>query len=115
MISKRTLTVINASIALLIFILILSFLGVKLPSIGDALYILDDDDNLCVTNLNDNYNLVPQLDRCCLEARKQLECFKNSELVPNIGQLDWSCQSTDNIRVLLNNKAYYYCSRQPYW
>ncbi len=110
MVSERTFFIINISLGLLSLLLLLTFLGVELPTLGQAQYALDKEDPLCMVNWKDEFNPWNDLDRCCLEARKQLDCHREQR-----DNLDWVCQTGLSVKYWLNNKAHNYCKQQPYW
>ena len=100
----------NISLVFIAILLFLNLFEIQLPSLGKAQYILDREEPLCIVNYQDNFNEWNDLDSCCLEARKQLEC--------KIVQLEkpyWSCQTGTKLKYLLNNKAYRYCQQSRIW
>lgn len=106
MASTRVWTVINISLLLIALLLLLNSVGVELPTLGQALYVLDKEEHLCA--VENKEGLVPwnDLDRCCLEARELSFCQQQHK-----ENYDWLCGSV----IRLNDKAYYYCRQQPYW
>ncbi len=110
MVSKRALIIINISLGLLLTLLLLTFLDVKLPSLGQAQYLLDKEEPLCAVNWKEELTTWNDLDRCCLEARKQLGCRREHK-----DDYDWVCRTGDGVKYWLNSKAYNYCRQQPYW
>lgn len=116
MTSKRVWTIINISLALMAFLLLLNFFGVILPSLGQAQLILDPEDPLCVVNWKDEYNQWDDLDRCCFEIQKLAGCNREIFFVEDKGfSLDWRCGRDNVANILLNNKAYNYCRQQRIW
>ncbi|MEK6937471.1 MAG: hypothetical protein AABX04_00360 [Nanoarchaeota archaeon] len=107
--------VVNVSLSVIALLLLLSFFGITLPSLGQVQYILDREEPLCVVNWQGQLNSWPEIDSCCLEARKQLECLfyqKNTDL----GRIDWICQTgSSSVSYGLNSKAHRYCQQQNYW
>lgn len=116
--SERTLLIINLSLGFISLLLLLDFLGVELPTIGQAQYFLDREEPLCIVQWNEKSTSWNDLDRCCLAARQQLECRYQEDTTDEGDRLDWMCQTGSGgsgIAYGLNNKAYYYCQQQPYW
>ena len=110
MVSEKTLFIINVSLGLLSVLLLLMLIGIELPTLGKAQYYLDKEEPLCLVNWKEEFTPWEDLDRCCLEARKQVECHKEK-----YGGADWLCESGASVNYWLNNKAYSYCRQQPYW
>lgn len=115
MISKKRWILINISLSFVIILLLLNFFGFKLPSLGQAFYLLDSEDPLCIVDSKEGLTVWPDLRRCCLEAKKQVECLRDN-LQLQEGNLDWKCQTNEYIpKIRLNNKAFSYCRQQPVW
>lgn len=110
MVSNRILVVVNISLGLLLTLLLLTFFEVKLPTLGQAQYLLDKEEPLCAVSWKEEFTVWGDLDRCCLEARKQLECRREPQ-----GDFDWACSTGEGMKYWLNSKAYNYCRQQPYW
>lgn len=110
MVSAKVWTTINVSLGLISLLLILNLTGVELPSLGQAQYALDKEDPVCIVNWQDNFNQWNDLDRCCLEAKKQLDCHRES-----LDDLDWVCQSGNELKYWMNNKAFNYCKQLRIW
>ena len=105
----------NISLALLAFLLILQLFEIRLPVLGKASY----ENKIgaeCLINWEDEYASWGDLDRCCLEARQQLDCRKEN-LWFGDKKLDWVCQtgSGKTLKYWLNEKAYRYCTKQIIW
>lgn len=113
MISVKVWNIINVSLALVGILLFLNFMGVSLPTLGQAQYLLDKEDPLCLVQIGDETTSWNNLDRCCLEARKLSLCFPETINLEE-GRVDWKCSAGVN-GYLLNNKAYNYCRQQPFW
>jgi hypothetical protein len=114
MVLAKKLTVINLSLLLIVILLILHLFGVQITPVGLAA--VDTNQALCIINWQDEYSQTNDFDRCCLEAKKQLSCRRNTEITPE-GNVDWVCKTgeNDDLRILLNNPAYKYCINQAYW
>ena len=111
MASKKTLTIINISLIFIALLLILNLFGFELPSIGQAISFFDDSEPLCIVNWQDDFNELEDLDRCCLEVKKQAECSNE-----NKAGVNWVCQSgAGSIKYWLNNKAYSYCKQRSFF
>jgi|SRR3989344_12264 len=113
MVSGRAWNIINVSLAFVSLLLLLNLAGVHLPTLGQVQYFLDKEDPLCLLAFHEKTTAWNDLDRCCLEARKQALCRPKATQLPE-GRVDWSCSAGAN-GYLLNNKAYNYCRQQPYW
>ena len=116
MISKRVLVVINVSLTILALLLILNLAGIKLPSLGQAFVSLDKTPPLCVVQWQNEFTSWDNYDRCCFEARRQLECVRELRQL-EFGEVQWHCKTgTGNIPTIwFNSKAYAYCQQQPIW
>ena len=116
MVSSKIWNVINVSIALIIILLVLNLFGIGLPSLGQAIYALNEDEPLCIVSSSDSLYEWNDLDRCCLEAKRQVECLPTSQQL-RFGETNWVCQSGSGStsEILLNTKAYQYCRQQPVW
>ena len=115
MVSKKALTVINISLGLVAFFLLLNLFEVKLPTVGKTMYWLDDNEPLFVVhNWEDELVQCTDLAKCCFEAKQHASCYKKKSSFGD-EMLDWSCQTGSRIEYLLNNKAYSYCQQQNYW
>jgi len=110
MASERTLFIINVSLGLLSVLLLAMLLGMELPTLGQAQYALDKEEPVCMIEWSGNSTAFDDIDRCCLQAREQLECQAESK-----DALDWVCGTGAGLRIWLNDKAYNYCKQQPYW
>ena len=125
--NKRVWNVLNVSLVLISFLLILNLFDIQLPTLGKAKYLLDKEDPLCIINWKQEYSPLKDLDLCCSEARKQLECVKKikgkeikrkeMEEKEIKGDTDWVCKtgSGNVIKYMLNNKAYNYCKLMNFW
>lgn len=108
--------IIDVCLGLLILILGLSFLNFNFPSFGKALYFMNPEDPLCITNYQEHYTLLKDLNQCCFEAKKMLACTKEITQLEK-GETNWVCQTGrgEVPKVRLNNKAYQYCLNLPFW
>jgi len=110
MVSERVLFIINVSLGLLSVLLLSMLLGVELPTLGQAQYMLDKEEPVCMIEWRGESTLFQDIDRCCLQARQQFECRAE-----NKDDLDWACGTAAGLRIRLNDKGYNYCRQQPYW
>lgn len=106
----------NITFIIIIIILLLPLFNVKIPTVGKAQYALDKSDPVCFVNFDDNFNPLFDIDRCCLESRKQVNCWKDPMMILN-EKVEWRCQTGEGnvVGYLLNNKAYRYCQQQTIW
>lgn len=113
--TPRIWLTINVSLGIIAVLLLLTLLGVTFPTFGKAQYLLDREQPLCVVNWKDNFNAWNDVDSCCLEARKQLECIPEQKQLES-GRVDWNCRTGPGaVGYWLNNKAYWYCQQQKFW
>ncbi len=110
MVSERALFIINISLGITALLLLLVLLGIKLPTIGQAQYMLDKEEPKCAVSFGEELTAMADIDRCCLNAREQLGCHREQ-----YQDLDWACSTGAGLKYHLNNKAYNYCRQQPYW
>ncbi|MBI2124927.1 hypothetical protein HYU08_00050 [Candidatus Woesearchaeota archaeon] len=110
MVSERALFIINISLGLFSVLLLLMLLGLKLPTLGQAQYALDEEEPVCMIQWQEELTPYQDIDRCCLQARQQFQCRAESK-----DTVDWMCGSGEGLQIWLNNKAYNYCRQQPYW
>lgn len=115
MVSKKGWTVINLSLILVALLLILNLFSISWPSFGKSVEQLQSE-SFCWVNWQEQYTLWPDLDACCLEARKQLQCETSSNLQLAQEQL-LVCQtgSGPTVQYWLNSAAYQYCQKQVFW
>ncbi|HLC81818.1 MAG TPA: hypothetical protein VJH68_04115 [Candidatus Nanoarchaeia archaeon] len=112
MFPARTLIVINVSLVFIAFLLILNLFGVQITPLGQAAV---PREGLCVINYKDQFTATNDLDRCCFEAAKQLQCQRDRQILEQ-GQTEWVCQTgVGGVRILLDNDARRYCVKQPYY
>ncbi|MBI4980830.1 hypothetical protein HZC30_04715 [Candidatus Woesearchaeota archaeon] len=119
MVSDKVLIGANISLVIIAILLTLSFFEVTLPSVGQVRYALDRTEPVCVISWKEKFTVFTgeeNLDRCCLEARKQLECVKEIKSFDN-RIVEWSCRtgSGNALTYSLNSKAYSYCRQQVFW
>ncbi len=114
--NRKVWLTLDFSLAIVVLLLLLVFLGMKLPTLGTAQYLLDKEEPLCLVNWDGDYTPWGDLDRCCLESRKQLGCEKKETKLDS-GRVDWVCHTGEGrvLRYWLNNKAYNYCRQQSIW
>lgn len=107
------LNAVNVSLGLISVLLILTLFGLKLPTLGYALYALDKDEPLIIVNWQENYETCQDINRCCLEIISQTDCSPQREDFPD-GEVNWVCHSNSGLRYFMNSKAYLYCQQQPW-
>jgi hypothetical protein len=110
MLPKKVVIVLNFSLALIAIILVINLLGYEIPTIGQALYAADYDDQLCFVEWQEDTTEWNDIDRCCLEARKQGNCYREKT-----GKTSWKCGYGNTINYLFNNKGYAYCQNSRIW
>ncbi len=110
MVSLKMWVSLNLSLGIVAVLLILILAGIEMPTLGRAQYLLDQESPVCAVNWKEDFTLWNDLDRCCMEARKQLGCHKE-----NFQNFDWVCQSGVNLKYWMNNKAYNYCRQLSIW
>jgi len=110
MVSKRVVGVINISLVLISFLLLLNLFGVTLPNLGQTvLDLAEPGDDVCFTSWKDQYSQL-NLDLCCHEVKKQLDCDRYLSKI-NGFETDILCQtgSGDVLKYYLNSEAYRQC------
>ncbi len=112
--SKKQWLVVNLSLGLFALLLALNLAEVRLPSAGRTASYFDSAAPLCVVEWKEQATAWNDLDRCCLEARAQLECAAENKVLPS-GEASWDCHTGRNLHYRLNNKAFYYCQQQDFW
>ncbi|MFA6461337.1 MAG: hypothetical protein WCV90_03650 [Candidatus Woesearchaeota archaeon] len=116
MVPVKVWVMINFSLGLVVILLFLTLFGITLPSVGQVQYVLDREPPLCLVSWQDQYESWTELDSCCLEAHKQLECVFHQQNLEQ-GRIDWICRTggEGSVSYGLNTKAYRYCQQQNYW
>ncbi len=118
MVGKKRWFILNISLVFIAAILLLTFFGVKLPTLGRALSAFDPQEPLCIVRVEGpeeiKYSAWGDLPRCCLEAQAQLECVREQQQFPE-GETDFSCRTSAQVQYLLNDKAFSYCQQQAFW
>ena len=105
--SRRLLNVLNISLSLLCFVLVISLFGVTFPNLGMA-FEAPSGPMECSVTWKDTANSWDDIDRCCLEAKKQLGCEKE--------QNRWVCSTGESsIKIHLSSSAFDYCLKQDFW
>ncbi len=114
-ISHRVLLTINISLAIVAVLLVLNLNQISVPTVGQVSYALDPTEPVCILDWQGETAEIKDLQRCCLEARKQAECIIEPNTL-SYGKTNWLCQtSPQDIRYWLNNKAYGFCTQQEFW
>lgn len=114
MVGKKRWFILNISLLFIAAILLLTFFGVKLPSLGQALSTFDPEEPRCIVQVEGKHSEWEDLPRCCLEAQAQLECVREQQQFPE-GETDFSCRTSPQVQYLLNDKAFSYCQQQAFW
>ncbi len=115
MVSAKQWFLMNLSLVALAAILVLNFFGLTIPSAGQVASLFDQEDPLCLTRWKEEFTPWNDIDRCCLETRKQLECTKEVKEL-SWGRVNHVCKTgPGTVSYWLNNKAYRYCQQQEYW
>ena len=114
MASNKVLTIINISLSLLAFLLILLLFGVKIPVLGETYE--NKVGAECLINLGEEYTPWDDLNNCCLEAKQQLGCHEDNLLFDS-KKFDLVCEtgSESTLKYWLNEEAYRYCTNQVIW
>lgn len=107
---------INVSLSLVIFLLFLNLFNITIPSVGHAISVFDQELPLCGVEWQNQLKEIPDINRCCLQARQQLRCDPKI-IETSLGRADWVCQtgSESALKFRLNNKAYLHCREQSFW
>ncbi|MBU1111896.1 MAG: hypothetical protein ABIG93_02615 [archaeon] len=116
MVSKRLISIVNVSLALVSFLLLLNLFGVTIPSLGQPIYdAIDTEEPVCFVAWKDNVNQM-NLNLCCHEVRKQLSCERFRNTLDG-KDTDNVCQTGigEVLKYYLNDAAYKKCSSNNYW
>ena len=111
---ERVLFVVNCSLLVFIILLLLNLGGFSLPSVGKVRSLFDGEEPFCAVLYNGSAQSL-DLNRCCLEARAQLDCIPLQHIVEGV-RTDIACKTGASlISYNLNFKARQYCSEQVIW
>ena len=112
MMPQRILIILNLSLVFIAFLLILNLFGAQITPLGRAAV---PRAGLCVINYQDQFTATNDLDRCCLEAAKQLVCRRDHQFSA-AGATEWTCQTgAAGVKIMLDHPARRYCVKQPYY
>ena len=115
MVTKKIWFILNISLSLVSLLLILTLFNIQLPTVGQAKYALDSQTELCLVEWNNEVSEWNDIDRCCLEAKKQLSCEKET-FYTEFGTTTQHCSTGEStVSFHLNQKAYNYCKGQSIW
>jgi hypothetical protein len=115
MVTKKIWFILNISLSLVSLLLILTLFNVQLPTVGSAQYAFDSASELCIVEWKGEISQWDDIDRCCLEAKKQLSCEKEI-FSTEFGTTTQHCSTGDStVSFHLNQKAYNYCKGQSIW
>jgi hypothetical protein len=108
MITKKRWDVINISLGLIALLLIITFIGVELPSLGKSTAELKEQSVCVLRNWQGDY-IERDVDNCCLEKNKfTTTCY--NELFAFAGiELTKNCPAGEKIQYHFNQEAYKYC------
>src|SRR3989338_1855531 len=95
--TQKEWTTINVALTLIVLLLTLNLAGIKLPSLGQAIYALDQEEPLLAVEWKGELTKCDALNRCCLEALKQVECVKQT-IPSSLGKLSWSCRNSPELQ-----------------
>ncbi len=114
MVSSKEWSIINISLGFIAALLLLNLVGIELPSLGQALYALDKEQPIIMVEWQGELASCKDLNRCCFDIMQLPECTPTARTLPR-GEMEWSCSTQYSPSYWLNNKAYAYCARQPFW
>ena len=107
--NTKLLTIINISLILVSTLLILNLFNVNIPSIGYAVQnSLDSESASCFASYQGKTNEI-NLDTCCQEAKKQLNCQNQKQSINGIETNVFCSTGQTTISYSLTNKAQRYC------
>ena len=108
MITKKRWDVINISLGLIALLLLITFIGIELPSLGKSTAELKEQSVCVLRNWQGDY-IIRNVDDCCSEKNKftticynELFAFAGNEFV-------WNCPAGEKIQYHFNQEAYRYC------
>lgn len=107
--------VMNCSLALIALLLGLYLAGFSIPSVGLAATLLDRSAPVCLVEWKDDFVVWDDLDRCCLEARKQLSCGREDAWIGAQKVTEVCATGKTSVKFHFNEKAYAYCREQVIW
>ncbi len=111
--ASKTVNILNVTLVLISAILILNLFNIQIPNIGFTIQnAIDPEDPACFASYQDSAEQI-NLNYCCHEAKKQLECINNKQTINNI-ESDITCQTGTNsntIKFHLTNAANRYCQQ----
>ena len=107
--------IINVSLVLLASILLLNLFGLKLPSLGQASYYLDQNEPICMVEYQNQQSLLSEPE-CCLQLQQQLYCDNILQEVTIAGTteiVDKKCSTSESTPTyLVNMKTYNFCRKE---
>ncbi|MFH1682530.1 MAG: hypothetical protein ABIA37_01915 [Candidatus Woesearchaeota archaeon] len=116
---EKNLVIINITLVLTAVIFTLHLLDVTLPSLGQAQYLLDREEPVCIFSFEDQQTVFNDPNLCCFEMQKQLHCenYQNQLAVGgNKYNLEKRCTTgSGSLEVLANSKTYNYCKKEEYY
>ena len=118
MVSARIWSVINISLVLVAFVLFLNLLETDVPTVGAALFQLDDNDAICISAYGNQQSLL-NIDFCCPELQQQL--VKGEKVNTNflLDGEQFAVQKRyytgeNTIDYFINMKGYRYCKNNGF-
>jgi hypothetical protein len=110
-VSNKMYVALNFSLVFIAVLLLLNLFDVQLPNLGHVFYSLDQSKDIILVEWEAELTECTDILRCCLEARKQSICRYDVR-----SETNWRCQTPGSaISYLMNNKAYQFCTGQPFW
>ena len=112
MVKKKIINIMNISLIMVSFLLLLNLLGIQFPNLGYTVYnLIDPDIEICFVEWKENFNQI-DIPNCCHEVRKQLSCENQKKTINNF-ETDLTCKTGDGniLKYHLNNKAYRFCQK----
>ncbi len=108
MVKEKVWVAVNISLGFIILLLLGNFLDLTVPAVGLVIGPVEGVAE-CAIEWDGEVNKWNDLDRCCLESRKQLGCYTIS------GEYQKKCVTGSSASYLLTEAAYDYCKKQRFW
>jgi len=110
MVSEKVLAIINVSLGLIAFLLILTLFDVQISSTGKALEQVSEN-SVCFVSLDNQFTEL-DLERCCLEIKKQFQCLPSSRVIDG-WKINQVCRTGSGrvVEYWINTAGREYCNR----
>jgi hypothetical protein len=104
----------DVSLGFIVLLLLVSFIGLELPSVGEAYESIIPGDPVILVEYT-GVNLCSNLQECCFEANTRLNNVKVNRLINNFQVSRLFSSSENGVKYWMNDKAYQFCKKQVFW